>query len=67
MVPVGMWQWQYWQSCETMDFVLNFCKKNGSGSGKVEKSGNVGMTGGSGWVGVVSFERGDQCGSNGTG
>jgi hypothetical protein len=33
----------------------------------LQKVGGCGTGGGSGWVGVVPFERGDQCGSNGGG
>jgi hypothetical protein len=68
MVVIRKWQWQYWQSCDR----LKIGWKNGRK--KLKKVGRVTIRrsrrrckvgSGSGWVGVVSIDRGDRNASNG--
>jgi hypothetical protein len=63
MVPVRVWQWQYWRSCGG---VKSAGWKRGRGQEGVLGEVRGGMGSGSGWVQLVPLDRGDQCGSNGT-
>jgi hypothetical protein len=67
LVPVRMWQWQYWPRYGWLNVWQYEKLKNFKFLYNRQWQWHSLTTGGSGRVAVVPFERGDQDGSNGTG
>jgi hypothetical protein len=58
---------QYWRDDSGFRKRLDFCNFFLSDAEASDVKVGSRLTGGSGWVAVISFDRGDRCGSNGAG